>query len=147
MRPIWVYELFCTPSVLNVLEKHNIQGYEVWDAIIHKTDVPSKTVSQLFVPTVAEPALVEVDDLARETCHECQITKYHPHRKGWMHLRRSALPSDVDIVRSVEWFGSGRSAYREILVSNRLAALVLDNGWKGIALKAVKLVEDSRPEA
>ena len=134
------YEVFCTPRVLEALEKHKIQGYKIWDAVIHKTSLSSVTVSQLFIPAVAEPALIEIDDLRRETCTLCHITKYYPHRRGWMHLKRDALIPDADIMRSAEWFGSGHAAYREILVSNKLARLILDNGWKGVALKAVKVV-------
>ena len=63
-----------------------------------------------------------------------------------MHLKASTLPSNVDLVRTAEWFGSGRNAYREILISNRLATLILDNGWKGVDLKAVRLVEESHLE-
>lgn len=136
----WTYALFCTPQVFSELEAQGIRGYQVWDAIIHRSDTPSKKVSQLFIPTIANPGLVRVEDLRRETCSSCNTTKYYPHMRGVMYLKRDALVPDVDIIQTHEWFGSGHSAYREILASNKLARLILDKGWKGVALKVIELV-------
>lgn len=137
----WTYTLFCTPKVLETLEAHQIRGYEVWQAIIHRTNQPSKVVSQLVFPNVAGPGLADVDKLQPETCPRCGITKYAYHKRGYMHLKREALRSDVDVLLTHEWFGSGGySGFREILVSNRLAKLILENGWRGVALKPVEVV-------
>jgi hypothetical protein len=140
MSLYWTYALFCTARVLSELEVHEIQGYEVWDTVIHKTDTPSERVSQLFIPHIANPGLVRVDNLKRETCSLCNVTKYYPHMRGVMYVKRDALVSDLDIMQSHEWFGSGHSAYREILVSNKFARLIHDKGWKGVALKVVELI-------
>ena len=140
MSLYWTYALFCTPRILSELASHQIRGYEVWDAIIHKTGTPSQRVSQLFIPTIANPGLVRVEDLKRERCSLCKVTKYYPHMRGVMYLKRDALVSDVDIMQTYEWFGSGHAAYREILVSNRFARLILNNGWKGVTLKVVELI-------
>jgi hypothetical protein len=135
----WTYALFCTPRVWDELETQRIRGYEVWDVII-KTDTPSEKVSQLFIPHIASPGLVGVEGLKRETCSLCHVTKYYPHKRGVMYLKRDALVPDVDIMQTYEWFGSGHAAYREILVSNKLARLTIDRDWKGVALKVVELV-------
>ena len=135
MSLYWTYALFCTPRVLSELQSHEIRGYQVWDAIIHRSNTPSQKVSQLFIPTVASPGLVRVEDL---TCSSCNVTKYYPHTRGVMYLKRDVLVSDVDIMQTYEWFGSGHAAYREILVSNRFARLVIDKGWKGVVLKVVE---------
>jgi ribosomal protein S27AE len=140
MSLYWTYALFCARVVLIQLEADEIRGYEVWDALIHKTNTPSESLSQLFIPAIAKPGLVRVEDLKRETCPECGMTRYYPHMRGVMHLKRDALSSDSDIMQSYEWFGDGHMAYREILVSHKLAKLVLDKGWQGIVLKAVDLV-------
>jgi hypothetical protein len=136
----WTYALFCAPYVFDELEAHGIRGYEKWDAIIHKTDVPSQKVSQLYVPTIANPGLVKAEGLRREKCSACGLTKYYPHMKGVMYLAREALVPDTDIIQTHEWFGSGRSAYREVLISNRFAKLILEKGWQGIRLKVVELL-------
>ena len=47
----------------------------------------------------------------------------------------------MDVAVTDEWFGSGaRLGYREILISNRFARLILERGWRGVALKPVTLV-------
>jgi len=137
----WTYTVFCTPKVLETLQAHQIRGYEVWEAILHRTNQPSRVVSQLVFPNVAGPGLADVDKLQPETCPQCGITKYAYHKRGYMHLKHEALRSDVDVLLTHEWFGSGGySGFREILISNRLARLILENGWRGVALKPVEVV-------
>jgi hypothetical protein len=137
----WTYTVFCTPGVLRTLKDYQIQGYEVWEAIIHRTNQPSEVVSQLVFPNIAGPGLADVDKLQPETCSQCGITKYAYHKRGYMHLKREALRSDTDFILTYEWFGSGGySGFREILISNRLAKLILEEGWRGVTLKPVEIV-------
>ena len=95
----------------------------------------------MYIPTVAHPGLVGVEDLRRDVCPVCGVTKYYPHMRGVMYLQRTALVPEADILHSHEWFGSGHAAYREILISNRFAQLILDKGWQGVRLKVVELVD------
>jgi hypothetical protein len=60
--------------------------------------------------------------------------------RGVMYLKRDALLPGVDLMQTYEWFGSGHSAYREIIVSNRFARLILEQGWKGVRMKVVEAV-------
>ena len=137
----WTYSIFCTPKVVETLQAHGLQGCEVWKAIIHDTGQPSQVISQLVFPTVAGPGLVKDDKQEPEKCWRCGITKYAFHLRGYMHLERKALRPDVDFQLTHEWFGSGtRSGYREILVSNRVARLILEQGWRGVVLKPVEVV-------
>jgi hypothetical protein len=134
----WTYTLFCTPKVLEALKTHKISGYEVWEAIIHRTNEPSKIVSQIVIPSVAKPALIDGNKLQPEVCSQCGITKYAYHKRGYMNLRRECILTDVDFQLTFEWFGGG--GFREILISNRLAKLILENDWRGVALKPIDLV-------
>jgi hypothetical protein len=136
----WTYTVFCTPRVLTALKAHQIQGYEVWDAIIHQTNQLSQEVSQLVFPHVAQPGLADEDQLQLQVCQQCGITKYSYHRRGYMHLKRDSLVADTDIQLTHEWFGSGHTGFREILISNRLARLILEEKWHGVSLKPTKLV-------
>jgi len=137
----WTYTVFCTPRVLETLRAHAIRGYEVWEALLHKTGQPSRLVSQLVFPHVAGPGLLDEDKLQPETCSQCGLTKYAYHKRGYMHFKREALQAEVDILQTHEWFGSGGyGGYREILISRRLAELILREGWRGVRLKPVKLV-------
>ena len=136
----WTYTVFCTPNALAVLEAHRIQGYEVWDAILHRTNQPSQEVSQLVFSQVAKLGLASEDQLQPQVCQQCGITKYAYHKRGYMHLRKDSLLPDTDIQLTSEWFGSGRSGFREILISNRLAQLILENKWRGVSLKPIELI-------
>lgn len=140
MSLYWTYALFCTPRVVEPLQSHHLEGYEVWDVVLHRREVRSEKVVQLFIPGVADPALVRADDLQREVCPLCHVTKYYPHMRGVMYLKRDALLPGVDLMQTYEWFGSGHSAYREIIVSNRFARLILEQGWKGVRMKVVEAV-------
>jgi hypothetical protein len=140
MSLYWTYALFCTSRVVDQLKSHQLEGFEAWDVIIHRREVRSEKVVQLFTPGIADPAPVRADDLPRETCPLCHVTKYYPHMRGVMYLKRDALLSDVDLMQTYEWFGSGHAAYREIIVSNRCARLILEQSWRGVRLKAVQPV-------
>ncbi len=53
----------------------------------------------------------------------------------------STLRKGVDIMETQEWFGAGgKSAYKEVFISSRLARLILDQGWKGVMMKVVELM-------
>ena len=137
----WVYEVFCTPRVIEALRGSQFSGFEVWPALMHRSDQPSQLVSQLVFPTIAKPGLAKKDRQQPERCWRCGTTKYAFHMRGYMHLERKALRSDVDFQVTHEWFGSGsRSGHREILASNRVAKLILERKWRGLALKPVELV-------
>lgn len=141
MSLFWTYSLFCTPRVTEVLRTHEIRGYEVWEALLHRSNEPSQTVAQLVFPYVSKGGLARQDRLHPRTCPECGITTYAPHLRGRMRYQRKALHAGLDIQLSEEWFGNGgRSPYREILISNRLARLIIEEGWRGAALKPVDLV-------
>jgi hypothetical protein len=137
---IWAGEIFCTREVILELEQIQANGYEAWDVVIHKTGKPSEKVLQLYIPGIASPGVILNDDLVRKICPVCGTTKYYPHVKGVMYLRREALIPDTDFMLTNEWFGSGLIAYREILVSNRVASLILDKGWQGVRFKVVEVV-------
>ncbi|MEM4204846.1 MAG: hypothetical protein QXS54_12330 [Candidatus Methanomethylicaceae archaeon] len=139
----WTYTVFVTPRVVEALRAAHIQGFDVWEAVIGKRNPrPSQMVSQLIFPRLAGPGLLAEGELLQETCPECGTTKYGYHKRGYMRFRRSALPEGVDFVQTWEWFGAGgRSAHREILVSQRVARLIIEQGWRGVRLKPLQLVE------
>jgi hypothetical protein len=140
MSLVWAGETFCTPDVILGLEKIQAKGYEVWDAVIHKTGKPSEKVRQLYIPGIASPGVIIDDDLERKICPVCGTPKYYPHVKSKMYLKREALLSDTDFMLTHEWFGFGLLAWREILVSNRVAGLILDKGWQGVRFKVIEVV-------
>lgn len=140
MSLIWTGEIFCTPEVIRALEEIHAAGYEVWNAIIHKTDEPSRIVHQLYIPGITSPGVIADKESKYTICPVCSKKKYSPHLKGIMELEEEALIPDSDFMLTNEWFGNGLIAWREILVSNRVAQLILDQGWQGVRFKVVKVV-------
>jgi len=137
----WTETAFCTQKVLEAFKNCGIKGYEVWPAILHKSKQPSDVISQLIFPYVAGPGLADEDKLEPWICPVCGITKYTYHKRGYMHIQRQALRTDVDCQLTFEWFGGGGGmGWREMLISNRLVNLILDQGWKRLRLKPVKLI-------
>lgn len=137
----WAYTIFCVTEVFARFNENQFQGYDEQEVMIQQTSQASKVVRQLDVLAIASKGLAEEDKLQPETCPACGITKYLYHKRGYMHIARAAIRSDVDFQLTHEWFGSGgRSGFREFLVSQRVAQLILAEGWRGVALKPVKLV-------
>ncbi len=136
----WTYSLFCKQEIFGDLGSSGIKGYAVWPAIISKGGEHSTIVSQLVCPSLTKPGLAEEDKLKPESCSECGLTKYAYHKRGYMHYKREAVNPDIDIQQTYEWFGSGtKTGFREYLISNRFARLIIDRKWRGIKLKPVEL--------
>lgn len=131
------HTVFCTPRVLSALGAHCIQGYEVWPALLHRTNARVQSVSQLVFTRVARPGLTG-QDRRPPVCPHCGTTVHVRHLRSPLRLKRQSLWLDTDIQLTDEWFSDGRHApYREILVSNRLARLIIAERWQGVALDPV----------
>jgi len=137
----WTSAVFTVQRVFDSLHTQGTRGYERWPVYLHRTMEPSETISQLYVPALDEPALVDADNLEPITCPSCGELKYQKHHKrGAMYLRKEAIPREEDIFETYEWFGGGHQPRREVIVSNRVAKLAYDEGWRGVAFKVVELV-------
>jgi hypothetical protein len=137
----WAWVFFCSKRVIYSLKENGIRGYEDWDVIIHGSNTPSQAYSQLFFINLTQPGLLDLESLRPETCHVCNHTKFYAHLRGVMQYKRNAIDPNLDIVQNYEWFGGGgKSAYREILISNKFAKLIIESGWKGVRMKVVELV-------
>ena len=138
------FELFCTPEVLAAFEAEGIRGYEVWPLLLHKTGESSQLLKQLMVPNIAQPAVeeevAETERFCETICPTCDQIWFSHYLRGMMPLRREALVPEVDFQLTHEWFGNGRTARREIPVSQKVARLVFDKKWRGLALSPVNLV-------
>ncbi len=134
---IGTYTLFCTFPIAEVLTRERPTGLEFVTPFILSAGQPSKLVTQWRVSALAEPALAE--QLPNVICRRCGIPKYAPHMKGYMHLKPGGFDPKADVLLSHEWFGSGHAAYREFFISKRIVQIFLQEEWRGIALKPVKL--------
>lgn len=133
----WTAAVFCSERVWNGLDKHGIRGYRLLDVLVYRTKLPCGTIKQLLPMQVTQPGLISGSDMLCSRCDVCGIVKYAPHTRGYMRYLRTSLPTDVDVAETFEWFGSGHFAFREVLVSRKLANLILDNKWRGVDLKPI----------
>ena len=140
MTAIWTNELFCVPEVFTRFEEIGAKGYEIWDVAMHKTGEPLQKIKQLYVNTIANSGFIPEKTLDRKICQKCGEVKYYPHAIGKMKLKRKAISPNTDFILTNEWFGHGYLSWRELLVSNRIACLILDNRWSGVRMKVVDIV-------
>lgn len=138
------YELFATDEVFRAFKAEGIRGVDSWPFLVGQDKHPSENVKQVLAKNVAEPAiadeLVEHEHYRWSDCPGCGRKWHLFYSRGMLPLRRSAMRSDVDFQVTNEWFGSGRAARREILVSRRVVQLILEKKWKGAELSPVQTV-------
>lgn len=136
MSLYWTYALFGTPPLIFTMSAQGITSFESWDVIIQKADYPSQRIRQIHIPKFATKGFVNETNLRFKICTSCETTKYLPHMRGIMYFEPSVFEGiHADIFQTYEWFGDGHSAYREIIVSNKFARLIIKNKWKGVQLK------------
>lgn len=141
MSLYWTYAVFCVSSVIEEFGKGKVEGGNVWDVIIRKNKQPSQRVKQIYVPKVLKPGFINFENLKSKLCPKCGVTKYYPHMRGAMSYTLQVFTDlQEDFYLTNEWFGDGHFAYREIIVSNKVAKLVVENEWKGAQLKAIRLI-------
>lgn len=136
----WGDGVFARPAVFAEFAANELSGYEPWDVLIHRTGQKSQSISQVFVPSVTQCSFVPETELERTMCSTCRTVKYHPHLRGYMRYPSDLMTTEYDFVMSKEWFGSGHMAFREMLVSHRVANLILEKSWKGVQLKPIQIV-------
>ena len=138
------FELFCAPIVLGTFKKRGISGFDTLPIILHKEAEPIEGLRQFIVTETAGSAiaeeLVEHERYSQTDCPVCGRTWHAHYTRGMLPLRRAALDPKADLLLTNEWFGNGRTARHEILFSNRVVRLILENHWKGIQLTPVRLV-------
>jgi len=138
------FELFATPEVLKIFQQHRIDGFEGWPLILDKEDRPANSLKQIIVTEMAEPAiaeeLVERERYYEADCPTCRRTWHLYYTRGMLPLRKSALNAKADFQLTHEWFGNGRAARHEILVSQRVVELAFENRWQGIHFVPIQVV-------
>jgi hypothetical protein len=137
-------QLFAINEVFATFESQRFRGVNSWPVLVGKDKHTADSVKQLLVKTVAEPALadelVEHEHYRATDCPGCGRKWHLFYSRGMLPLHRSGLRSDVDFQMTNEWFGSGRAARREILVSRRVVQLILTKKWKGAQLSPIQTV-------
>ena len=142
MTLLWGSPVLGSIETYDQLKESGIKGFEPWDVIIQKTSLTSEKIVQLKVTEETTRGLIDGEALGFEKCDDCGERKYYAHRRGVMEYRRDAITTNIDIMETAEWFGAGsKKSYKEVFISNRLARLILDQGWKGVMMKVVELAD------
>ncbi len=161
--PQWLHQiLFVRPEVRDVFEAERVSGARYLAPLIHRTSAPLTSLVQIIPTTTARNGMVGVvqeqvtcsphnDEVSRLRIPPdgrgslggefCERVKYHiPKKRRIVHYSRHAFEDAPDIVLSAEWFGSGAAASQHVIVSNKVARLVLAHRWKGLDLEPIELV-------
>lgn len=154
--------LFARNDVREMFESEGVSGARYLPPLRHRTGNRLETIVQILPTTTLDNGLVSAAQeqvICSPTDHEmksiltaeerkgtgryghCGRVKFHvPYRRRLVHYSHDVLVRAPDIVLSVEWFGSGGVAAQQVIVSNKVARLVLAHGWKGLELQPIELV-------
>ncbi len=138
------WPLLASRQAADALAEAGINGFDIRSVLSHKTGQECERLVQLYIPTVAGPALVEeeaeTERFRKEVCATCAQPRYTRYGRGMMPVRRSQLVNGADLQLTNEWFGTFHAAQREIIVSNRVARLITDMPASGIILWPLRLL-------
>lgn len=157
----WVFDqIFVRQRVKNILEEHHVSGIEFSQPLHHKKGEKIPQFYQLRINTILPPAIIN-NDLKMEICQYpkdkkiaafleangstlvkgpfCGRSKFNFPQGQPFRFKKRAFEGQPDFVRTNEWFGSGGSARRPILVSSRIKELIELNQFKGAQFEPVEL--------
>jgi hypothetical protein len=163
----WVFdEFFLRAEASEGLRGAGITGIDSLAPVLHRKDRASEQMTQMVVKTTLPPAL-DSTGLQLVTCKpqneewhpgqqlrpsepegrpNCGRVKYHCMCKGPFRFSRKALEGAPDVVKSHEWFGSGASAHRLVIVSQRFRQAVVTAKWRGVSFEPIELVGFEPPD-
>lgn len=129
MQLNWVFdEVFVQPEVWHTFFAPF--GIECKPVLAHKKETKLTTVVQLRFDTILDSEL-DMKEHPFDICEFCQRKKYLPFSRGMFPAMTKPVKG-LHAVKSKEWFGSGASANRAVLVSANLARPLLEGRIKGV---------------
>jgi len=134
----WTLDLFSRPEVIDTMFREKISGFEEMQVIHYKSMEPLNTVKQLR-PTHELPGGI-IDDNLTKDCPACGHVKYIGLSRGMYRFSKDTFVGAPDLVRSQQWFGSGRQASQLVLASSAFVDLYLRSKWKGLCLAPIELL-------
>ena len=157
----WVFDkIFVREPVKTEFEKNGVTGVSFSRPIFHKSENELETIYQLHINTILPESLIG-ENLTTEKCEYpkdkksvkflkamdsslvkgpfCGSLKYNFPQGQKMIFDIEAFDNLPDFVRTHEWFGSGGSANRPILISEKVKNLIELNKWRGALLDQVEL--------
>jgi hypothetical protein len=162
----WVFDqVFVRHAIKDVFEKEQVTGITFSQPVYHKTGLPINELYQLRVDNFVCEGLY-TDNLKTEICEYpkdekmikfllavgcgrsklvegpfCGQTKYNfPQGDNHIKLKADSLNNKTDFVRLDYYFGSGGSANRPIIISDRVKQIIDREKWRGAFLQQIELV-------
>jgi len=159
----WVFDqIFVKQIVKDIFEKEKITGLDFSQPVINKTGLPVEGTYQLRVDNLIISGLLP-ENLKTEVCELpkdksslkfltaiksklvegpfCGQIKYNfPQGDNHIRITSSALNDKPDFVRLGYYFGSGGSANKPILVSEKVKQIIDREKWRGTFLQQIELV-------
>lgn len=149
----WVYdEMFVRDVAANIFRHANVTGMRFSNPVVSKSHKPIESIQQLHVDTVLSAGLIP-DGLTVEICNKphneeeknnsessgevdspknyCGQLKYNFPQRGTLTFDKNIFEGQPDFVKPYEWFGSGGSASRPILVSKKVRNIILKEKFRG----------------
>lgn len=159
----WVFDqIFVRQAVKDIFEMEKVAGIEFSQPVINKTGLPITGLYQLRVDNLLSEGLF-TDNLKSEICELpkdksmfkflkansskpakgpfCGQTKYNfPQGDNCIRIKANAFDNKTDFVRLNYYFGSGGSANRPIIISDRVKQIIDREKWRGAFLQQIQLV-------
>jgi hypothetical protein len=159
----WVFDqIFVRQIVKDIFEQEGVTGLEFSQPVFNKTGLPLGGLYQLRVDSLLTNGLL-TDNLKQEVCELprdksmlkflkansnklaegpfCGQTKYNfPQGNNCIKLKADALDNKTDFFRLNYYFGSGGSANRPIVISDRVQQIIEREKWRGAFLQQIELV-------
>jgi hypothetical protein len=159
----WVFDqIFVRQPVKDIFEREKITGLRFSQPVINKTGLRMEGIYHLRVANIISSGLI-TDNLQTEICELpedkgtlkflkannsklaegpfCGQLKYNFLQfDNHLKIKSTAFDGKPDLVRLDYWFGSGGSANRPIIVSERIKSLIDKEKWRGAFLQQIELV-------
>lgn len=147
----WEYSaVFVRQEAKNILEKESIKGIRFSKPVLNKSGLEIDGFFQMHIDNILDKGF-DSYNTNRITCKIdneedrntdlnlqcCQRVKFHHPRIGGYLFDSEIFNSELKIVQSHEYFGSGASAHRLQIFSKRVRDLILKTKLKGLAFTPI----------
>jgi len=132
MQLNWIFdEYFVPPEIWEEVFRPREIGFR---EVVGSKGSALKTVVQLVIE---KEVCIDPNGFTLECCVDCRSTKYTPSMRGAFPALAGEFPGPI--AKTQQYFGSGASASKRVLVSKNLALTISDK-LNGVSLRPVKNV-------
>jgi hypothetical protein len=136
-------ELFVSNKVTEDFERHNISGITLMPVKKSKSDEEFSNIKQMKVNCILKKGLIldESEIKERTVCENCHEEKFVLKDNMELSFKKDLFENCPDIIKTYERFGTGLIAARKIIISRKVASIIIRNGWeKNVILEPIELI-------